>query len=69
LVVLYNTIQSINEIYYNFADYHVFIITPNAIESIIHFLKNIQEYETIKDLDPEDRENICRIICKFAHAS
>ena len=69
LVIPINTIDHINEIHYNMAEYQVYIITPDAIEPIIQLLKRIEAYDTIKDLDPEDRENICRIIGKFAHAS
>jgi hypothetical protein len=30
-------------------------------------LKKIEEYEFVKDMSPEERENICRIIGQFGH--
>ena len=32
-------------------------------------LKKIEEYDFAEQLNPEDRENICRVLGKFAHLS
>jgi hypothetical protein len=39
----------------------------DALEPIILCLKKIEEYEYLEQLSPEERENICRLIGKFAH--
>ena len=69
LVVPSNTVEVINNYYYNMADYNVYIVTESSLEPIILSLKKIEEYEFAEQLSPEDRENICRIIGKFAHAT
>jgi len=69
LVVPSNTIESIDQFYYNLADYVVHIVTADALEPVIMGLKKIEDYEFAKQLSPEERENICRVIGKFAHAT
>ncbi len=69
LVIPSNTADSIKEYYYNMADYNVFIVTVDSLEPIILSLRKIEDYEFVEQLSPEDRENICRIIGKFAHAT
>ena len=69
LVIPSNTFSVINQFYYNLADYNVYIIGLDSLEPIILSLKKIEEYEFAEQLPPEARENICRIIGKFAHAT
>jgi len=69
LVVPTNTIDSIDQYYYNLADYVVHIVTADALEPVILGLKKIEDYEFARQLSPEERENICRVIGKFAHAT
>ena len=69
LVVPTNTIDKISQIYYNLAAYSVFVITIDALEPIILSLKKIEAYEIIEHLTPEEKNNICRVIGKFAHAT
>jgi len=69
LVVPTNTIDLVDQIFYDMADYRVFVITIDALEPVIQSLKRIEEYHFAEQLDPEDRENICRVIGKFAHAT
>jgi hypothetical protein len=69
LVVPTNTIDLIDQFYYNLADYVVHIVTADALEPVILALKKIEDYEFAKQLSPEERENICRVIGKFAHAT
>ena len=69
LVIPSNTVQVINQFTYNIGDYNVYIITKDALEPIIISLKKIEEYEFADKLSPEERDNVCRIIGKFAHTT
>lgn len=67
LVVPYNTLESIDTYVHHLADYDVFIISGDALEPVILSLKKIEDYDFAEQLSPEDRENICRVLGKFAH--
>lgn len=67
LVVPTNTLGVIKHFYYNMADYNVFIVSIDSLEPIILSLRKIEEYDFAEQLSPEDRDNICRVIGKFAH--
>jgi hypothetical protein len=67
LVVPSNTVEVIDQFAYNMADYNVYVVTLDALEPIILCLKKIEEYEYLEQLSPEERENICRLLGKFAH--
>ena len=69
LVIPSNTLSAINQYTYNIGDYNVNIITKDSLEPIILSLKKIEEYEFADKLSPEERDNICRIIGKFAHTT
>jgi len=69
LVIPFNTVNVIKQFFYNMAGYNVFIITIDALEPIIISLKKIEEYEFAEELTPEERNNICRVIGKFAHTT
>lgn len=69
LVIPSNTIEVIGQLTYNMGDYTVYVITIDALEPIILSLKKIEEYEFAEQLSPEDRDNICRVIGKFAHTT
>jgi len=69
LVIPSNTLNVINQYVYNLADYNVNIITLDALEPIVLSLKKIEDYEFVEQLNPEERENICRIIGKFVHTT
>lgn len=68
-VVPSNTLEVIKTFVYTLADYDVFVITLDSLEPIILSLKKIEEYDFAEQLNPEDRENICRVLGKFAHLS
>jgi len=68
-VVPSNTLDVLKTTVYRLADYTVYIISTDALEPIISCLKKIEDYEFAKELSPEERENICRIIGKFGHLS
>jgi len=69
LVIPSNTLKVINQFTYNIGDYNVYIVTKDALEPIILSLKKIEEYEFADKLSPEERDNVCRIIGKFAHTT
>lgn len=69
LVVPSNTVDVIEQFSFNKGAYNVYVITIDALEPIIIALKKIEEYEIIKELTPEERENICRIIGRFTHTT
>lgn len=69
LVIPTNTIHTIAQLAYNMGDYNVYVITKDALEPIILSLKRIEDYEFVNQLSPEERDNICRVIGKFAHTT
>ena len=69
LVIPSNTLEVIDQFHYNIGDYNVYIITKDALEPIVLSLKKIEEYEFAEKLSPEERDNVCRIIGKFAHTT
>ena len=69
LVIPSNTLHVIKQFTYNIGDYNVYIITKDALEPIILSLKKIEEYEFADKLSPEERDNVCRVIGKFAHTT
>jgi len=66
-VVPTNTLEKLSQFVFNLADYNVFIISVDALEQIILSLKKIEDYEFAEQLSPEERDNICRVLGKFAH--
>ena len=69
LVVPQNTLDRLEEHFFNMADYNVYAISSESIEPIMLSLAKIEEYEFAEKLSPEDRDAICRTIAKFAHAT
>ena len=69
LVVPANTVEYLDEFHYDLVDVHVYIVTHDCLEPLILALRKIEEYEFAEKLSPEDRESICRVIGKFAHAT
>jgi len=69
LVIPTNTIHTINQVTYNMGDYNVYVITKDALEPVILSLKKIEDYEFVNQLSPEERDNVCRVIGKFAHTT
>jgi len=69
LVVPSNTLEVLNQFYYNMAEYNVYVITIDSLDPIISFLKKIEEYSFVNQLSPEERDNICRIIGRFTHTA
>jgi hypothetical protein len=68
-VVPGNTLSSLKTFVYPLADFDVFIIGMDALEPVILSLKKIEEYDFAEQMNPEDRENICRVLGRFAHLS
>jgi hypothetical protein len=69
LVIPSNTLHVINRFSYKIGEYNVFVITKDALEPIILSLKKIEEYEFVDKLSPEERDNVCSVIGKFAHTT
>ena len=69
LVIPSDTLHVINQFTYNIGDYNVYVITKDALEPIILSLKKIEDYEFADKLSPEERDNVCRVIGKFAHTT
>ena len=67
LVIPHNTVEVIDLFTFNMADYNVYVVTPDSLEPIILSLKKLEDYEFVNELTPEERENLCRVIGKFAH--
>jgi hypothetical protein len=66
-VVPSNTLEHLNVFVHNLGDHNVYVISADSLEQIILCLKKIEEYEFAEQLSPEERDNICRILGKFAH--
>lgn len=66
-VVPTNTLEVLKQFVFNLGDYNVFVISVDSLEQIILSLKKIEEYEFAEQLSPEERDNICRVLGKFAH--
>ena len=69
LVVPSNTIHTIAQQVYNMGDYTVYIITKDSLEPVILAMKRIEDYEFVNQMSPDERDNICRVIGKFAHTT
>ncbi len=66
-VVPTNTLESLGQFVYHFADHDVYVISIDSLEQIILNLKKIESYDFADKLSPEERDNICRVIGKFVH--
>ena len=69
LVVPSNTVDAIEQFSFNMGDYNVYVVAVDTLEPIILALRKIEDYEFAEELTPEERENICRILGKFAHTA
>jgi hypothetical protein len=69
LVIPANTVEVIEQYIHNMGDYNVYILTLDSLEPIILSLRKIEDYEFAEQLSPEERDNICRIIGRFAHTT
>ncbi|MGN6568464.1 MAG: hypothetical protein ACTHJ0_10950 [Flavipsychrobacter sp.] len=68
-VVPSNTLDALSQFVYRISDYNVYIISTASLEPVILSLQKIEAYEFAEQLSPEERENICRVLGKFAHLS
>ena len=69
LVVPSNTLEYLDDVHLDMADYQVYVIAHDSIEPIVLALRKIEDYQFVDQLSPEDREKICHVIGKFAHAT
>jgi hypothetical protein len=68
-VIPSNTLEHLSNFVFRHGDHTVYLISVDALEPVILSLKKIEEYEFAKELTPDDRENICRVLGRFAHLS
>lgn len=68
-VVPASALSVLNTFTYRHGDHNVYVIGVDALEPVIVCLKKMEEYEFAEQLSPEDRENICRMLGRFAHLS
>jgi hypothetical protein len=68
-VIPSSTLESLSTFVYPLADYTVYFISLDSLEPVLLCLQRIEAYEFAEQLSPEERENICRILGKFAHLS
>ena len=69
LVVPENTLETLTTPYYEEGTYRVHIISINSLETILRSLQKIDEYENLKDIDPEEREAIFNFVGRLLHAT
>ena len=69
LVVPANTLGFLTEFHLDMAEYQVYIVTHECLEPVVLALRKIEDYQFVDQLSPEDREKICHVIGKFAHAT
>jgi len=69
LVVPANTLAYLEDFCLDMAEYRVYVVTHECLEPVVLALKKIEDYQFVDQLSPEDRENICHVIGKFAHAT
>lgn len=69
LVVPANTVEYLDEFHLDMADYQVYVVTHECLEPVVLALRKIEDYEFAEQLSPDDRENICHVIGRFAHAT
>ncbi len=67
LVIPSNTVDVIAKTAFNMADYAVYVVTLDVLEPLILSLQKLEEYEFVDQLSPEERDNVCRVIGRFAH--
>lgn len=66
-VIPSNTAEVLDTTAFNMADYSVYVVTLDALEPLILALQKLEEYEFVDQLSPEERDNVCRAIGRFAH--
>lgn len=66
-VVPSNTIEILPQTCFCLGDFTVYILSLDTLEPVILCLQKIEEYEFADQLSPDERDNICRLLGKFAH--
>jgi hypothetical protein len=66
-VVPSNTIEHLTQFMFKLGEYDVYIISADSLEPILLCLQRFELYEYAKELTPDQRANICRVIGRFAH--
>jgi cation transport regulator ChaB len=66
-VVPSNTLGVIRQTVFPHGDFDVYVVSADVLEPLLLCLQKIETYEFAEQLTPEERENICRIMGRFAH--
>lgn len=66
-VVPSNTLELLKQTVFSHSDHDVYIVSIDVLEPLLLCLQKIETYEFAKQLTPEERENICRIVGRFTH--
>jgi myosin heavy subunit len=69
LVVPTNALEFIKDYCYIQGEVNVYIISKDAVEPILLSLKRVSEYEYVDQLTPDERDEISRVIGRYAHLS
>lgn len=69
MVIPNNAADVLDTFSYDKGDYRVYIITLDALEPVLVTLQQIESYEFVEQLSPEERQSICRIIGSLIYAS
>ena len=69
MVIPNNAAEVLDAFSFDKGDYRVYIITLDALEPVLITLQQIESYEFVEQLSPEERQSICRIIGSLIYAS
>ena len=69
MVIPNNAAEVLDTFSFDKGDYRVYVITLDALEPVLITLQQIENYEFVEQLSPEERQSICRIIGSLIYAS
>jgi len=69
MVIPNNAAEVLDTFSFDKGDYRVYVITLDALEPVLITLQQIESYEFVEQLSPEERQSICRIIGSLIYAS
>ena len=67
LVVPTNTLPALSQLTYNVGTYNVYVIARDCLAPIVKTLREMGKIEVFKDISPERRDEICRIVAKLSY--
>jgi len=69
MVIPNNAAEVLDTFSFDKGDYRVYVITLDALEPVLVTLQQLESYEFVEQLSPEERQAICRIIGSLIYAS